>query len=342
MSSGTRWAYQAQACTRQRQHLPTGWSYRRESAHKHCGPVADRLPTAHRQWYASATPLGEVIRHERDIARCTSDTGDRRLPAFPRRIWSTRVRTMACLYCIAGQLDSCGGSSDALLQGILTTLRHAWQQPQYTCVRITCNDREYKTENFTPSARAGRASIEVDGKTVGWLEVDFLHGMPNRPTGNIADTDTILLTAVARCTGRALGHLQARRQLEVERESLQNTNIGHGARCWRAPGEGELELRRAVQANVDKIILPIIDALTGGSVRRAETLRSIAQKQPGGNHRSVYGRPVAERRGAHAHRDSDLRHDPPRHVHQTKSPIRGACPRPPSADTASTSAGSWA
>ena len=191
-------------------------------------------------------------------AQATQATGAS--PPSPSDLVHTS-QDMACLYCIAGQLDSCGGSSDALLQGILTTLRHAWQQPQYTCVRITCNDREYKTENFTPSARAGRASIEVDGKTVGWLEVDFLHGMPNRPTGNIADTDTILLTAVARCTGRALGHLQARRQLEVERESLQNTNIAMREVLARTR-EGELELRRAVQANVDKIILPIIDALT--------------------------------------------------------------------------------
>ena len=179
-----------------------------------------------------------------------------------------RVKELNCLYGISRTVDHCGGSLDRLLQGTVDLLPASWQYPEVTCARITFEQRQYATANFKTSRWKQVARIDVGGKQAGTVEVYYLRKRPACDEGPFLKEERLLIDAVAERMGRATERMRAQQQLEVERAALRNMNIALREVLSRVQQE-KMEVGRAVQANVDKIIVPILDALEAeGSAER--------------------------------------------------------------------------
>jgi DNA-binding CsgD family transcriptional regulator len=171
-----------------------------------------------------------------------------------------RIKELNCLYGIAGLVDRCGGSIDRLLGGVVELLPGSWQYPEVACAQVTFDGREYQTANYRPSRWRQAADLRVGSKVAGVVEVCYLRKQPIHDEGPFLKEERLLIGAVSERLGRAIDRIRAEQQLEVERAALRNMNIALKEVLARAQEE-KADLRRAIQANVDKIVIPILDAL---------------------------------------------------------------------------------
>lgn len=181
-----------------------------------------------------------------------------------------RVKELNCLYGVSRVVEHCGRSVDKLLQGIVDLLPGSWQYPEVCCARVILEGREYVTAKFSTSDWKQSAGIGVGGEPAGVVEVYYLERMPELDEGPFLKEERLLINALAERIGKAVERIRAERQLEVERASLQNMNIALREVLARVQEERS-ELARAIQANVDKIVMPILDAL--------ESELSVEQRQ---------------------------------------------------------------
>ena len=171
-----------------------------------------------------------------------------------------RVKELNCLYGVSELIEAHGGSIDTLLQGVADLLPVSWQYPQITCARVVHDGQEYRTSTFKTSIWKQAAGIVVAGKKVGRVEVYYLKKMPGIDEGPFLKEERLLIDAVAERIGRALERIEAEQQLDVERAALKNMNIALHEVLAKVQDEKK-EIGDAIQANVDKIILPILHAL---------------------------------------------------------------------------------
>ena len=177
-----------------------------------------------------------------------------------RHALEERVKELNCLYSIAEAVDRSAGSLDELLSDIVGVLPESWQYPKITCARIVFEEREYTSNGFQRSAWRQAAGIRASGEDVGVVEVYYLTEMPTIDEGPFLKEERLLINAVAERTGKIIDRLRATQQLEIERNALQESNIAMRQLMGRIREE-KAEIGAAVQSNVDKIILPIVDAL---------------------------------------------------------------------------------
>lgn len=59
-----------------------------------------------------------------------------------------RVKELNCLYGIIKLLENPNITIEEILKGSLYHIKNAWQFPEITCVRISFDNKEYKTANF--------------------------------------------------------------------------------------------------------------------------------------------------------------------------------------------------
>lgn len=171
-----------------------------------------------------------------------------------------RVKELNCLYGSASLVDLCGSSPDALLQGVVDLLPGSWQYPEITCGRIVFEEREYITSSFRVAPWKQTAAVRVGGRESGVVEVYYLSEMRVIDEGPFLKEERLLIDAVAERLGRVIERMRAEQQLAVEREALENANVALRQVLARVQEEKE-EVKKAMQANVDKVVMPILHAL---------------------------------------------------------------------------------
>lgn len=171
-----------------------------------------------------------------------------------------RVKELNCLYGIARLVDQCGSSPDALLQGVVDLVPGSWQYPEITCGRIVLEECEYITSNFQMAPWKQTAAIRVGGRESGVVEVYYLNEMCVIDEGPFLKEERLLIDAIAERLGRVIERMRAEQQLVVERQALENANVALRQVLARVQEEKE-EVKKAMQANVDKVVMPILHAL---------------------------------------------------------------------------------
>ena len=171
-----------------------------------------------------------------------------------------RVKELNCLYGITEAIDRCGDSLDELLQEIVSGLPGSWHYPDITCARIVLGEREYTTMDSERSPWRQAAEIQVSAESAGVVEVYYLAEMPVLDEGPFLKEERLLINAVAERTGKIIERIRAKQQLQVERAALEQSNIALRQVMARIHEE-KAEIGKALQSNVDKIILPILDAV---------------------------------------------------------------------------------
>ncbi len=178
-----------------------------------------------------------------------------------------RIKELNCLYGITRLPESGLGSLEEFLQRVCNILPPAWQYPEVTCARITLQGNVSKTQGFKVTKWRQAAKILVFGEPAGQVEVFYLKERPALYEGPFLREERTLLDAVAEHIGAFVMRLSAEqklqetnKQLMVEREALREANAALKAVLSRIEEE-KLKIRKDIQANVEKVLMPVIYAL---------------------------------------------------------------------------------
>lgn len=184
------------------------------------------------------------------------NTPDSKLEAQLRE----RVKELNCLYKLAELIEKNESSIDAILQGVTSLLPISWQYPEITCAKISYRDQVYQSKNFRPSQWRQKSSIVIFGCEEGRVEVHYLKKKPQLDEGPFLKEERQLIDAVSDRLAKAIEKIHTQRQLQVERQALQDANSALHDSLVQSQKEKKM-LGSSIQAKIDKIITPILFAL---------------------------------------------------------------------------------
>lgn len=184
-----------------------------------------------------------------------------------KRALVERIKELNCLYGIAQLAMQELDSIDQLLMGIVEIIPSSWQFPEITCSRICFKEKTFTSQNFHITQWRQNAQIFLYDEPIGEVAVFYLEERPAMHEGPFLLEERILLNAIAKHIGISAKRMAAEeelkeinRQLSMERKSLQETNMAFHTVLAKIEEE-KRTINKNVQANIDKVIMPIIDTL---------------------------------------------------------------------------------
>jgi DNA-binding CsgD family transcriptional regulator len=175
-----------------------------------------------------------------------------------------RVKELGCLYTIATLQETHFYYPERFIQSVVDCLPIAWQFPEDCCARIVYDGRPYVSERFQESRWRMAADVLQEGQVMGIVEVFYRKVTPTSADGPFLREEVALIRAVAEHIGSVLMHMKAQADLRVahkaiqrEHQALQEANIALRAVLSRLEEEKH-EIRSAIVANIQKIIMPIV------------------------------------------------------------------------------------
>ena len=171
-----------------------------------------------------------------------------------------RIKELGCLYGVSNILEKHNSDYNKILQGIVDLLPDAWQYPGITCAKIILNIEEFKTDNYKDMTWKQIAEIKIEHQRIGLIEVAYTKDMPVLDEGPFLKEERLLINALAERIGNAVKRIRAEEELVIEKISLENKNIAL-KEVLKKVHEEKKEIATRVQANVDKIIMPIFSML---------------------------------------------------------------------------------
>ena len=179
-----------------------------------------------------------------------------------------RIKELNCLYSISQIAERHSDSIENLLQELVSILPFSWQYPEITCARIMYNGKSYKSEGFKTAQWRQTSQITVYNEPVGEVAIIYLEERPPMEEGPFIKEERVLIDAIAERIGSAAMRISAERelletnrQLVLERKALREANAALRAVLTRI-GEEKEKIYLDLQANVEKILLPILHELT--------------------------------------------------------------------------------
>lgn len=171
-----------------------------------------------------------------------------------------RVKELNCLYKLAKLIEKNESSVDAIMQGAISLLPISWQYPEITCAKISYRDQVYQSKKFRPSQWRQKSPIVIFGFEEGCVEVHYLKKKPQLDEGPFLKEERQLIDAVSDRLAKAVEKIHTQRQLQVERQALQDANAALHDSLVQSQKEKKM-LGSSIQAKIDKIITPILYAL---------------------------------------------------------------------------------
>jgi len=179
-----------------------------------------------------------------------------------------RIKELNCMYGMALLADRYSDSIEDFLRNLVNILPPSWQYPEITCSRILFDGQTYKSRLFKVSKWRQSSRILLYNEPIGEVEVFYLEERPPEDEGPFLREERLLLDTIAEHIGktavRISGEQELRelnRQLTVERKALQEANAALRAVLERIEEE-KMDIKKNVQANVEKILMPILHALS--------------------------------------------------------------------------------
>ncbi len=189
----------------------------------------------------------------------------------PEKLMSTlreRVKELNCLYGIAQLAERHSGSVEDLLRDLVNFLPFSWQFPEITCARIVLKRKTYKSKGFKVTKWRQSSQIFMYNEPVGELAIFYLEERPPEDEGPFLREERVLLDALAERIGTTAMRISAENELQelnkqliIERKALQEANAALRAVLARIEEEKQ-EVYLDIQANVDKILMPILNELS--------------------------------------------------------------------------------
>ena len=179
-----------------------------------------------------------------------------------------RIKELNCLYGIAHLAERHSDSIEDLLRDLVNFLPFSWQYPEITCAKIVFKEKTYKSKGHNSSKWRQSARILMYNEPVGEVTISYLEERPPADEGPFLKEERALLDALAWRIGTTAMRISAElelqetnKQLILERKALQDSNSALRAVLARIEEEKQ-EIYLDLQANVDKILMPILHELT--------------------------------------------------------------------------------
>jgi len=134
------------------------------------------------------------------------------------------IKQLNCLYGLSRLAVQPQISLDQIFQETTGLIRSSYQYPDITCVRITFNGIQYKTDNFQKSELSQHADIRVRGEKAGSIEVYCLQERQENGEGPFLKEEGTLLNAVCEKLGRIAELKQATDKLQIFRNLIEQSN----------------------------------------------------------------------------------------------------------------------
>jgi len=179
-----------------------------------------------------------------------------------------RIKELNCLYGVSQLVERHFNSLDNLLEELVNFLPHSWQYPDITCARIVFKEKTYKSEGFKVTEWRQSSRIYVYSEPVGEVAIFYLEECTPAYEGPFLAEERALLDALADQIGTIATRISAElelldinKQLSLERKALQESNAALRTVLTRIEEEKN-EIYRNIKTNVDKIIMPILIAMS--------------------------------------------------------------------------------
>jgi DNA-binding CsgD family transcriptional regulator len=179
-----------------------------------------------------------------------------------------RIKELNCLYGVSQLAERHFNSLDNLLEELVNFLPHSWQYPDISCARIVFKENTYKSEGFKVTEWRQSARIYVYSEPVGEVAIFYLEERPPSDEGPFLAEERALLDTLADQIGTIATRISAEmelqdinKQLSLERKALQESNTALRTVLTRIEEEKN-EIYRNIKTNVDKILMPILVAMS--------------------------------------------------------------------------------
>ena len=188
-------------------------------------------------------------------------------PSKVERALRERIKELNCLYGITQLAETAPESIEDFLCRVVEILPPSWQYPEITCARITFAEKVHRSRDFEATKWRQAARVFVFGRPQGEVEVFYRQERPPLYEGPFLREERTLIDAIAERVGAVAMRLAAEseiqetnRQLTVERGALQEANTALRTILARIEEE-KRTIHRDIQANVEKVLMPIIYAM---------------------------------------------------------------------------------
>jgi len=171
-----------------------------------------------------------------------------------------RIKELDCLYTLTNIIEKNENSLDKILQETVALLPTSWQYPEITCAKISYRKQVIQSSNFKSTQWKQKAPIVISGLKEGVVEVHYLKKRPRLDEGPFLKEERLLIDAVSNRIAKAAERISTQRQLDVERQALQDANAALHDSLVQSQREKKM-VGVSIQAKIDKIITPIFYAL---------------------------------------------------------------------------------
>ncbi len=113
-----------------------------------------------------------------------------------------RVKELNCLYKVEEILRDFDSPLKDVMSKVLETVRESWQYPQYCCVMIVLNDKEYYSSDFKFTEWVQSAEIKIEDKIFGKINVYYKQNLPKADEGPFLKEERKLLNTIAEKIGQ--------------------------------------------------------------------------------------------------------------------------------------------
>lgn len=179
-----------------------------------------------------------------------------------------RIKELNCLYGLARLAEQHHDSIEELLQDLVNFLPFSWQYPEITCVRVVFKDSTYKSKGFKVTKWRQSSQILMYNEPTGEISIFYLEERPAADEGPFLWEERALLDALAERIGAIAMRIFAERELQeinkqltLERQALKEANSALRTILTRIEEEKQ-SIYRDIQANVDKILMPVLHELS--------------------------------------------------------------------------------
>lgn len=179
-----------------------------------------------------------------------------------------RMKELNCLYGIARLAERYYDSMEDFLKYLVDFLPLSWQYPESACARIFFKDQIFKSKKYRVTKWRQTAQILVYNEPVGDVTIFYLEEKPAADEGPFLKEERVLLEEVARRISAIAIRISAERelqennrQLSIERLALQEANTALRAVLANIEAEKQ-RIYKDMQVNIDKVIMPILQALS--------------------------------------------------------------------------------
>jgi PAS domain S-box-containing protein len=134
------------------------------------------------------------------------------------------IRHLNCFYGLSKLIEQPEILLEEIFQETVHLIRNAFQHPDSTCIRITFEGINYKTDNFRKSELSQYAKLKVYGDEVGAIEVYCLGEKQENGKSPFLKEEHDLLNAIAEHLSRIAARRQTIEKLELLRNLIDRSN----------------------------------------------------------------------------------------------------------------------